>query len=39
MLMSKVIVIMYHFVKSKNDRNFKYFNYLTKINFINKLNI
>ena len=37
MLMSKVIVIMYHFVKSKNDRNFKYFNYLDKDKFYKQI--
>jgi len=35
--MSKVFVIMYHFVKSKNDKNVKYFNYLDKDKFYKQI--
>jgi len=37
MSMSKVIVIMYHFIKSKNDKNAKYFNYLNKDKFYKQI--
>ena len=35
--MSKVFVIMYHFIKSKHDRNAKYFNYLDKDKFYKQI--
>lgn len=35
--MSKLFVIMYHFVKNKNDTNVKYFNYLDKDKFYKQI--